>query len=131
MAIDYKSKTYIIIENYIILLPEKQIFVYVFDPKLIHEKPKLLSSIKLSKEVRFVQVVKESTFILCYSTGIEVYSIDELKGIRMTAQKKYDIPIGNNLNLIQIPTPYENIVNIFFEEYVEFSTSLKLWNIEI
>jgi hypothetical protein len=64
------------IENYIILLPDKEVIVYSFDPKLIHQKPVLISSIKLNKEVRFVQVVKDSTFILCYADGIEVYSID-------------------------------------------------------
>jgi hypothetical protein len=44
--------------------------VYSFDPKLIYEKPVLVSSIKLNNEVRFVQVVKDSTFILCYAAGI-------------------------------------------------------------
>lgn len=78
-----------------------------------------------------MQVVKDSTFILCYSTGVEVYSIDEVKGIRPTMRKNYDIPQGNHLNLLQIPVPYENILNIFFEEKLETSTSIGLWNIEV
>lgn len=78
-----------------------------------------------------MQVVKDSTFILCYSTGVEVYSIDEVKGIRPTLKKNYDIPVGNHLNLLQIPIPYENILNIFFEERLETSTSIGLWNIEV
>ena len=70
MAIDYKSNNFIIIENYIILLPDKEVIVYSFDPKLIYEKPTQICSIKLANDVRFLQVVKDSTFILCYSTGI-------------------------------------------------------------
>lgn len=46
-------------------------------------------------------------------------------------RKKYDIPEGNHLNLLQIPVPYENILNIFFEEKYETTTSFGLWNIEV
>jgi len=57
-------------ENYIILLPEKEVMVFQFDPRLIVNKPVFINSIKLSNDVRFVQVVKDGSFVLCYSTGI-------------------------------------------------------------
>jgi hypothetical protein len=104
--------------------------VFQFDPKIIKAKPTFVSSIKLNNDVRFVQVVKDSTFILCYSNNFEVYTIEEGKGIRLTASKNYDLP-GENIKLLQIPQPYENILNIFFSEEIPNSKSISIWNIEV
>jgi hypothetical protein len=104
--------------------------VFQFDPKIIKAKPTFVSSIKLRNDVKFVQVVKDSTFILCYSNNFEVYTIEEGKGIRPTVSKNYDLP-GENIKLLQIPQPYENILNIFFSEEIPNSKSISIWNIEV
>ena len=44
-------------------------------------------------------------FSLCYNWGVEVYVIDEVKGIRQTLRKKFNLPNPDKMRLYQIPSP--------------------------
>jgi hypothetical protein len=113
------------------VVPKGEVFVYQYKPKAIQEKPQLVASIKLTEEIRFIQVVREATFALCYSKCIEIYAInEEIKTIKQTLKKMYDIK-NPNLKLFQIPQPFENILNVFFEDYSEKRETFSIWNIEI
>lgn len=85
------------------------------------------------RDVKFLNVLREGIFSLCYEDCIEIYNVDEVKGlVRMILRKKYELPEGR-FKLFQIPDPYDNILNIFFEEEVQqsASSSFPLWNIAV
>jgi hypothetical protein len=90
--------------------------IYQFKPKAIRERPTLLATLKLSQDVRFLQVVKEGCFVLCYPRSLEVYSVEENPGsVKLNTTKMYDLGGRQKLKLFQIPQPCDNILNIFFE----------------
>lgn len=84
------------------LLAEKEVQVFLFDPKAIHEKPTKVCETKLKENYLHLHVVREGTFVVCDGKGIEVYAIDEVKGIRLTCQKRYELP-NSSIKLFQIP----------------------------
>lgn len=77
----------------------------MFDSKNLTVKPSCLNSVSLTRSVKHIHVLREGIFSLCYPDSLEIYLIDEVKGIRQTVLKKYDLPSGD-LQLFQVPEPY-------------------------
>lgn len=131
VIVDPKSKIYFISEYYIIVIPKGEAVVYQFKPKSMEEQPQLIASIKTTEDVKFVQILKDSSFALFYPKGFEVLNVlEEMKTIKSVLKKQYDIK-NPNLRLFQIPQPFESMLNIFFEEITEKKEIFTIWNIEV
>lgn len=91
------------VESQILLLSQSSVSIFQFDPKVIHLQPSLVGSVSLVKDVKYMHVLREGIFSLCYEDSIEIYNIDEVKGTRLTLRKKYELPTGSALKLFQIP----------------------------
>lgn len=97
----------------------------------MEEKPEVVASIRTTEEVKVVQILKNGNFALFYAKGFEVFSVfEETKSIKSILKKQYEIK-NPNLRLFQIPQPFENMLNIFFEEITDKKEIFTLWNIEV
>ena len=94
------------------------------------EKPVKIGTVILSSPTRYIHVLREGIFALIFNWGMEMYYVDEVKGVRQTMKKKFTLP-QESLKLFQVPLPFDNILNVFFEEEIKDSKSFALWVIEV
>ncbi len=52
------------------MLTKSLVSIYAFDPKSIFTKPVLLESVPLVKAVKYLHVLREGVFSLCYEDSI-------------------------------------------------------------
>lgn len=76
-------------------------------------KPVEVGCVNLLEPTKYIHILREGIFSLIYNWGIEVYSIDPVKGTRMSVKKKFEMP-KQEIKLFQVPEPIDNIINIFF-----------------
>ena len=51
-----------------------------------------VGSVHLFELTKNIHVLREGMFSLTYGWGIEIYTIDEVKGIRVSVKKKFELP---------------------------------------
>ena len=68
-------------------------------------KPVQIGSIPLAIVTKHLHVLREGMFSLCYNWGVEVYVVEEGKGVRQTMKKKFVLENAQNMRLFQVPDP--------------------------
>lgn len=56
-------------------MPKGEVYVFAFKPKSINQMPLLLATLKISEDIKFVQIVRDGSVVLLHSKGLEVYTI--------------------------------------------------------